>query len=313
VDVPQGRRVDRATRPFRHNHQIQNPEIEIKMPPLFAYWVDNLSPFAIRFSGNIGIRWYGLAYVLGFVAGGWLMMRYHQKGRSSLPAGQVADFIVALVVGVIVGGRLGYFLLYDLDLFLHDPLVLFRVWEGGMASHGGFVGVVMAIWWFSWRTGLSFLHLFDLVASTSPAGLFLGRIANFINGELWGKVSTVSWAVIFPKSEPEGTPIGRILPRHPSQLYEAALEGALLLAYMQWRFWKSDVVRRQPGRLTGESILLYAIVRVICEIYREPDVGVTPLLGLSRGTFYSLFLAALGVVLIVRGFRRRTDGNPAAR
>ena len=276
------------------------------MPLPLAYWVDNLSPFAIRFWGNVGIRWYGLAYVLGFIAGGWLMMRYHRAGRSTLPASQVPDFIAALVVGVIVGGRLGYFLLYDLDLLLHDPLVLFQVWEGGMASHGGFIGVVLAIWWFSRRSGFSFLHLFDLVASTSPAGLLLGRIANFINGELWGKVSTVPWAFIFPKSAPDGTPVEQILPRHPSQLYEAALEGALLLAYMQWRFWRSEVVRTQPGRLTGESLVFYAVVRVFCEIYREPDAGVSLIFGLSRGTFYSLFLAITGVILIVRGLRHRT-------
>jgi phosphatidylglycerol:prolipoprotein diacylglycerol transferase len=276
------------------------------MPLPFAYWVDDLSPFAIRFWGNVGIRWYGLAYVLGFIAGGWLMMRYHRAGRSALPACQVADFILALVIGVLVGGRVGYFLLYDSDLFLHDPLVLFRVWEGGMASHGGFIGVVLAVWWFSRQSGLSFLHLFDVLSTTIPVGLLLGRIANFINGELWGKISTVSWAVIFPKSAPDGTPVALIAPRHPSQLYEAALEGALLLVFLQLRFWKSDAVRRQPGRLTGEAIVAYALVRIVCEVYREPDAGVSLIFGLSRGTFYSLFMIVAGVALIVRGIRRRT-------
>jgi phosphatidylglycerol---prolipoprotein diacylglyceryl transferase len=283
------------------------------MPLPFAYWVDNLSPFVIRFSGNIGIRWYGLAYVLGFIAGGWLMMRYHRAGRSALPAAQVSDFIVALVIGVIVGGRLGYFLLYDLDALLHRPLTLFRVWEGGMASHGGIIGVVLAVWWFSRRSGIPFGHLSDLVATTAPVGLLLGRIANFINGELWGKISTVSWAVIFPKSAPDGTPVGIIPPRHPSQLYEAALEGALLLAYMQWRFWRSDVVRKQPGRLSGECFVMYALVRIICEVYREPDDGVVPIMGLSRGTFYSLFLIVAGAIMIVRGIRRQKHGDPVAK
>ena len=279
----------------------------------FAYWVDNLSPFAIRFWGNVGIRWYGLAYVLGFIAGGWLMMRYHRAGRSSLPADKVADFILALVVGVMVGGRLGYFLLYDLDLLLRYPLVLFRVWEGGMASHGGFVGVVLAIWWYSRRHGFPYLHLFDLVASTAPIGLLLGRIANFINGELWGKMSTVPWAVIFPKSAREGTPVEMIAPRHPSQLYEAGLEGALLLAYVQLRFWKSDVVRNQPGRLGGECVVVYALVRIVCEAYREPDEGVSLIFGLSRGTFYSLFLILVGVFLIARGICRQKHGDPVAK
>jgi phosphatidylglycerol:prolipoprotein diacylglycerol transferase len=279
--------------------------VKILLP--LAYWVDNLSPFVIRFWGNVGIRWYGLAYVLGFVAGGWLMMRYRRAGRSSLPASQVPDFIVALVIGVLLGGRLGYFLLYDSDSLLHRPLVLFRVWDGGMASHGGFVGVVLAIWWFSRRSGLPFLHLFDLVASTAPVGLLLGRTANFINGELWGKISAVGWAVVFPKSAPDGTPVERIPPRHPSQLYEAALEGALLLVYLQWRFWRSDVARKQPGRLTGECLVIYALVRIVCEVYREPDDGVSPILGLSRGTFYSLFLALAGAVMIIRGVRHRSQ------
>ena len=268
-----------------------------------AYWVDRLSPFIIRFGPNFGLRWYGLAYVLGFLAGGWLMMRYHRAGRSALPAALVADFILTLVVGVVVGGRLGYFLLYDFPLLLREPLALFRVWDGGMASHGGFVGVVLAVWWFARKHRIPFLHLGDVLVTTVPAGLLFGRIANFINGELWGKISYVPWAVIFPKSMPDGTPLSRIAPRHPSQLYEASLEGALLLAYMQWRFWKSDAVRTRPGRLSGEFLLAYAVVRAIGEVFREPDASL--ILGLSRGTFYSIFVAIAGVALIVYSTRRR--------
>ena len=276
------------------------------MPLPLAYWVHDLSPFAIRFWGNFGIRWYGLAYVLGFIAGSWLMIRYHRAGRSALPADQVADFIFYLVAGVLLGGRLGYFLLYDFDLLVHEPLVLFRVWEGGMASHGAFIGVVVAVWWFARRHHYSFLHLSDVLVTTIPVGLLLGRIANFINGELWGKVSNVRWAVIFPKSASEGMRLGLIPPRHPSQLYEAALEGALLLGLLQWRFWKTDVVRTQPGRLAGESLIAYAAVRIFCELFREPDEGVSLIFGLSRGTFYSLFLVAAGSILIVRAIRRQT-------
>jgi phosphatidylglycerol---prolipoprotein diacylglyceryl transferase len=275
------------------------------MSLLLAYWVHDLSPFAIRLWGNFGIRWYGLAYVLGFIAGAWLMIRYHRAGRSALPANQVADFIFYLVAVVLLGGRLGYFLLYDFDLLVHEPLVLFRVWEGGMASHGAFVGVVLAVWWFARRQHFSFLHLSDVLVTTIPVGLLLGRIANFINGELWGKVSSVRWAVIFPKSASEGMRLGLIPPRHPSQLYEAALEGALLLGLLQWRFWKTDVVRTQPGRLAGEALLAYAAVRIFCELFREPDEGVSLIFGLSRGTFYSLFLVAAGSILIVRAIRRQ--------
>jgi phosphatidylglycerol:prolipoprotein diacylglycerol transferase len=188
---------------------------------------------------------------------------------------------------------------------MHQPLVLFRVWEGGMASHGGFVGVFIAVWWFSRRSGIQFLHLADLQASAVPVGLLLGRLANFINGELWGKMSTVAWAVIFPKSDPD-TPVAQVAPRHPSQLYEAALEGALMLAFMQWRVWRTNVLRTQPGRLCGEFMVGYAAVRIFCEIFREPDVGVSLLLGLSRGTFYSIFLAVIGAALILHGIRHRT-------
>ena len=263
------------------------------MRVLLAYWVDTLDPFLIRIHGEIGIRWYGLAYVAGFLAAAWLLRRYALAGRSLLPAAAVGDFMVALVIGVIVGGRLGIFLLYyswrDLAA---DPLSLFRVWNGGMASHGGIIGVGLASLWFARSRRIPLLHLWDLVSSAAPAGLFFGRVANFINGELWGKPSRVPWAVIFPRSEDAGHPL---VPRHPSQLYEAGLEGLLLLAYLQWRLWKTDVVRAHPGRLAGEFMIVYACVRIIGEVFREPDA--TLILGLSRGTFYSLFMIGFGLVL----------------
>ncbi len=275
------------------------------MPPashlFFAYFVDNFSPFVVRFTDNFGIRYYGLAYLLGFIVGGGLLYRYARAGRSLVPAAKVADLVTALVIGVLLGGRLGsYFLYGGWRSFPSDPLQIFRVWEGGMASHGGMIGVALALAWFARVNKVPFLHLCDLVASVAPAGLFFGRIANFINGELWGKMTRVPWAVIFPLSEQPGTPVKLMFPRHPSQLYEAALEGILLFAYLQWRFWKSDAVRARPGRLGGEFLVGYALVRVFCEIFREPDQGVSLILGLSRGTFYSLFLIVIGAVLILR-------------
>lgn len=260
-----------------------------------AYWTHNLSPFLVQFSENLGIRWYGLAYLAGFVGAGWLLKRYHQAGRSPYGINTIFDLMTALVLGVIVGGRLGYFLLYQSDVLRHDPLILFRVWEGGMASHGGFLGVTVALWWFTRRRPESLLQVGDLVVSTVPVGLFFGRVANFINGELWGKIADVPWAVIFPASP------APLTPRHPSQLYEAALEGLVLLAFVQWRFWKSDITRRQPGRLSGEFLIGYALARAVCEIFREPDA--TLILGLSRGTFYSVFLVAGGVTLIALAAR----------
>ena len=281
------------------------------MPLPLAYWVDNLSPFLGPHWGNFGIRYYGLAYVLGFVVAFWLLVRYAWVGRSQLPAAQVEGFIVAVIVGVYLGGRLGSYFLYDgWRTFRTDPLFIFRVWEGGMASHGGFIGVAVALAWYAHRSKISFLHLGDLIVSTGPAGLLFGRIANFINGELWGKVTTVSWAVIFPRSMPPGTPLNMIMPRHPSQLYEAALEGALLLALVQWRFWCTDVVRTRPGRLSGEFFIAYALVRMFGEIFRQPDDGVSLVLGLSRGTFYSIFLLGIGAWLVLR---RTSPTTPAPR
>ena len=259
----------------------------------FAYLVDRLDPFLIRFSENFGIRYYGLAYALGFLASAWLLHLYAKAGRSLLISARIGDFMVAAILGVVLGGRIGYYILYDVwRTFGSDPLAILRVWEGGMSFHGGLVGVVLAVLWFARTDGIPLAHLCDIVASTAPAGLLFGRIANFINGELWGRPTMVAWAVIFPKSP---TPI---VPRHPSQLYEAALEGALLLGYMQWRLWRGDSVRTRPGRLAGEFLIGYAVLRMFCETFREPDASL--ILGLSRGVFYSLFMIIFGLFLVLR-------------
>jgi phosphatidylglycerol:prolipoprotein diacylglycerol transferase len=271
---------------------------------LLAYWVHDLSPFLVRFTDTIGIRYYGLSYMLGFLTTAWLLRRAAAAGRSLLPAEKIPDLIVIIVFGVLLGGRLGYFLLYQPATLLEDPLALVKVWDGGMASHGGFVGVGLALAWFSRSQKIPFFHLADLIASTAAAGLMFGRIANFINGELWGKISDVPWAVIFPHSAAPGTPVFQILPRHPSQLYQAALEGGLLLAIMQWRFWRRDIVKTNPGQLAGEFWLVYAVLRMVGEAYREPDASL--LFGLSRGSFYSIFLVLGGLIFI--GLSRR--GSP---
>ncbi len=266
---------------------------------LTAFWVHTPHPFLIRFSENFGIRYYGLAYLAGFVAAGWLLHRYHQAGRSTLDTTAIFDLMTCLITGVVVGGRLGYFLLYKAEEFLKDPLVLFRVWEGGMASHGGFAGVVIAMWWFTRKRDMSFRQVADLVVTVAPLGILFGRLANFINGELWGKSGTVPWAIIF--SQTGGGP----MPRHPSQLYEALLEGLVLFIYLQMRFWKSTVAEKQPGRLAGEFLIAYALARVIGELFREPDAGL--ILGLSRGTFYSLFMFAGGITLIAYASGRKSQ------
>lgn len=267
------------------------------MHPPLAHWVHDLSPFLIRFSDTFGVRYYGLAYLAGFAVAWFLLVRYTRRGVSAMTESQVGDLMTALVLGVLLGGRLGYFMFYQPGEFFRDPLILLRVWEGGMASHGGFIGVTVALWWCGRSFRLPWRHLGDLVVSVAPAGVFFGRVANFINGELWGKPADVPWAVIFPASAEPGTPIELIPARHPSQLYAAALEGLLLLALTQWLVWRTGLVRRSPGRVAGWFLIGYALVRAFGEIFREPDAGL--ILGLSRGTFYSLFLVAGGLALLV--------------
>lgn len=282
------------------------------------YWVHDLDPVIIQFTDTIAVRWYGVAYVAGFILAFGLFHLYWKRGRSAIDPRMQESLAMALILGVIIGGRLGYFLLYDFGSFIANPLVFFQVWTGGMASHGGFAGVAVAALWIARKHGLHPLRISDLVGSVAAAGLFFGRIANFINGELWGKVTDVPWAVIFPQSAPHGMPESLIAPRHPSQLYQALLEGLLLFLYMQWRFWSvrgrgpdwpgPPGPSARPGHLTGEFLIGYSIARIIGEVFREPDAAL--ILGLSRGSFYSFFLlaAGIGMVLWIRG-RRLTNAE----
>ena len=266
-------------------------------------WVHNLNPFLIQFSSTFGIRWYGLAYLTGFIIGAMLMIFIAKRGRRTISPEMVTDYITYIVLGVMIGGRLGYALFYSPDL-LSDFSAKFpfwgvlRVWEGGMSSHGGMFGVGVALWWYTRKRAIGFLATNDLIVTTAPLGLLFGRLANFINGELWGNPTRVPWAVIFPASPPP------LMPRHPSQLYEAVLEGVVLFALMQWRFWKSPAAK-QPGRITGEFLVAYTVARAVCETYREPDAAL--ILGLSRGTFYSLFLLAVGLALIAFAGRQNSE------
>lgn len=264
-----------------------------------THWVHDLDPFLIRFPEAFpveGIRYYGLAYILAFVLAWALMLAYRRGQRSPLRPGQESDLLTWLIIGVVVGGRLGYMALYRPTDLLSDPLSIFRVWDGGMASHGGFLGVTIALVIFAWKHRIPVLRLGDMVVTLVPGGILLGRVANFINGELWGTVSKVPWAVIFPNDSPRWDPITQtfaIQPRHPSQLYEAFLEGFVLLVYTQIRFWKSRI---PPGQLAGEFLFGYGILRFLVEFYREPDASL--ILGLSRGQFYSIFILAAGAGLI---------------
>ncbi|MBW7863840.1 MAG: prolipoprotein diacylglyceryl transferase [Candidatus Hydrogenedens sp.] len=265
-----------------------------------GHWIHQLDPKLVHLWGDIGISYYGLSYVLGFVFGVFMHRLFRKHGRSPLNAEQEEVALYAMVLGVLLGARLGYIVLYTpLDELLRDPWFVFQVWKGGMSSHGGFIGVVIACWYVSRRCGITLTQFGDLMTPLVPVGFLLGRIANFINGELWGNISNIAWAVVFPRSAP-GMPLHLIPARHPSQLYEAALEGAALLLFMQWRFWRTDA-QKYPGRMSGEFLLLYAVFRIVCEQFREPDAAL--ILGVSRGVFYSFFLIAGGLWLIARSHR----------
>lgn len=288
------------------------------MPSLLAYWIHDLDPVIVQFTDQLAIRYYGLAYLAGFACAFGFMVWAGRKGRSPLSGEELEVLVSYLFFGVILGGRLGYMLLYDTQTLWRDPLEFFRVWDGGMASHGGFIGVFLAAWLYARRHRKSLFALGDLICVAAPPGLFFGRLANFINGELWGKVTDAPWAVVFPEAQvpPYFDPnqftwysaaLDRYVnPRHPSQLYEALLEGLLLGVYLQWRFWSSRG-KAPAGQLAGEFFLFYGIVRVIGELFREPDYGIHPLLGLSRGTFYSV-VTILGGIAIIVAARRRSRG-----
>jgi phosphatidylglycerol---prolipoprotein diacylglyceryl transferase len=306
---------------------------------MLAHYLHNLDPFIFRLWDNVGPRWYGLAYVLAFICGYALLTRFSKRGYLDLSPSAVGDFVTwTALFGVMVGGRLGYVFFYRPDM-LREPLSILKVWEGGMSSHGGMLGVVLFSLYYARRHKLTWTNLGDNLVVAVPIGLFLGRCANFINGELYGRIANVPWAMQFPKELLETAnaveaeralaacrqidpslstvePIveavrtnpqvaealrGILTPRHPSQLYEAFLEGVVLFAIL----WFVRTRTRTPnGFLTGLFMICYAIFRIVVEYFREPDA---PLVGMfTRGQFFSFFVVALGVGFIVTAKRRPT-------
>ena len=249
-----------------------------------------LDPVAISL-GPIQVHWYGLTYMVGFLLAWWLARG--RADRLGLTKDQIGDLLFYTAAGVILGGRLGYALFYHFDRVLADPLWLLRVWEGGMAFHGGFLGVALAVWLFARKHKINWLELGDFVAPFTPLGLGLGRIGNFINGELWGRVTYVPWGMVFPGAGPE--------PRHPSQLYQFALEGLVFFALLWW-------FSRQPrpaGSVIGLFLIGYGTFRFLVEFTREPDAHLGLLLGgLSMGQLLSLPMLIAGIVLMVFAYRR---------
>lgn len=257
--------------------------------PTVSFWVHNLDPVIVHLGGPLALRWYGMAYLAGFLVAWRILLRLSKRGELAVSPDDLSNWLIYLAVyGVFLGGRLGYVLFYAWTEFLRDPLLIVRIWEGGMSSHGGMIGVIGVCLWTARKKKIPFLNLTDALALTAPIGIFLGRIANFINGELWGRPTQVPWAVIFPQA-------GDTVPRHPSQLYEALGEGLLLFAAL-WLLRHRCTARRN-GFLSAAFLLFYATARIVCELFREPD---SPLvLGvLTRGQLFSLFMIPTGIVLL---------------
>lgn len=263
-----------------------------------GHWVHRIDPYLVHFPKSWpigGIFWYGAAYLSSFLLIYFLLLLYGRRGRLPFRKSDLGSFLFHLILGVILGGRLGYILLYEPHYVLHRPAEIFCLWHGGMSSHGGFLGVAIALALFGRRLAVPILVLADLMASLAPLGLFFGRLANFINGEIYGRISHVPWAVIFPRSATSPSmPLFLLEPRHPSQLYEAFLEGLVLLIYCQRRFWHRP--RLRDGLLTAHFLLLYGFFRILVEFFREPDAP--PIGWLTRGQFYSLFLLVAGLILV---------------
>jgi phosphatidylglycerol:prolipoprotein diacylglycerol transferase len=262
------------------------------MPPLVIPY-PQIDPVLVHL-GPLAIRWYALAYIFGILIG-WLYARAIVRnerlwgGRAPFTVVDFDDFILWVTIGIIVGGRIGYVLFYNLPYFAAHPAELFEVWHGGMSFHGGFIGCVLAVILFAHRRGIAVLSLGDITCAVGPIGLFLGRVANFINGELWGRTADVPWAMVFPEGGP--------LPRHPSQLYEATMEGLVLLAVLAFLIRKGALKR--PGLIVGCFAVGYAIARSFCEFFREPDVQLGFLWGgITMGQLLSipLFLAGLAFI-----------------
>ncbi|MFN5995861.1 MAG: prolipoprotein diacylglyceryl transferase [Paracoccaceae bacterium] len=276
----------------------------------------NLVSFEL-FGIEIALRWYALAYIVGILFGWWIVLRAIRNprlwaGEPPLTAEQVERLLTWIILGVILGGRLGYVLFYDLPTYLADPLQIVRVWEGGMSFHGGFAGVVVAAIWFCRREGIPMLSMGDLLAIAAPVGLMLGRLANFINAELWGRPTDLPWGVIFPGAAAQTCPqLVGLCARHPSQLYQAALEGLLLALVLLWLAFRRGWFKR-PGALMGVFLVGYGIARFVVEFVRQPDaqfvsegnpIGLALQVGgygLTMGQLLSLPMIVVGLWFVLR-------------
>ncbi len=269
----------------------------------FAVWAyPAIDPVALRL-GPLSVRWYGIAYLVAFLTAWWVATHFTRRWKLSLTGDDIASIMLAAVIGVVVGGRLGYVLFYGAGQYWKAPLTIFALWDGGMSFHGGLAGILIAGVIMARRLKVPFLTLCDMGAVAAPVGFLTGRLANFVNGELWGRVSNVPWAMVFPSGGPA--------PRHPSQLYEALLEGVVLLGIMWWLSRR----RRGDGELVGWMVLLYGVFRIFVEFFREPDAQLGFLPGhLTMGQVLSVPMLVAGVWLILHArkawkSRRRGAGS----
>jgi phosphatidylglycerol:prolipoprotein diacylglycerol transferase len=270
-----------------------------------------LSPVALHL-GPFDLRWYSLAYLAGIFIGFWYLLKLLKQPGAPMARRHADDLVFYAALGIILGGRIGYILFYDLGEYLQHPIDMLKLWKGGMSFHGGVIGTSLGIFYFARKQKLSWLRIHDYVACCVPFGLFFGRLANFINQELWGAVTTVPWAIRFVE------PTGRILmngqpemilgpPRHPSQLYEAFLEGVVLFSILAFMFWKTKA-RYEPGKLVGTFLFFYGCFRFGVEFIREPDsqlVAFAKATGLHMGQWLSLPMIIAGLYLIVTAPKRR--------
>ena len=266
-------------------------------------FVHNIDPVAIAI-GQLKVHWYGLMYLISFIS--ILIFSRMRLGRYphiKLDGRQLTDFVtVYSVLGVVIGGRVGYVLFYGFDRFVADPLFLFRIWEGGMSFHGGLIGVIIATWLFTRGTGVHLIDFFDFMLVGLPIGLMLGRIGNFIGGELWGRATDLPWGVVFPSAGLE--------PRHPSQLYQAALEGLLLWLLLWWLASKP----RPRMLLSGCFLVGYALARIGVELVREPDahIGYLAYNLVTMGMLLSLPLLVVGLLVIAISLARNQQPAPVS-
>lgn len=259
-----------------------------------------LDPVALDL-GFFKVRWYSLAYIMGILVGWWYLTKLVARSGAPMTKAQVEDLVIYATLGIILGGRFGYILFYRPEM-LGQPLSIFKLWEGGMSFHGGVIGVILGVLWFARSQKVNWLRTLDYLVVVYPIGHFLGRLANFVNGELWGRETTVSWGMIFPG--------GGDVVRHPSQLYQAGLEGLVLGIILSVLFWKSDA-RLKPGALAGHFVLWMGGFRFVAETVREPDVGVHGLLGMTMGQTLCVPMILIGLYLILtaQGRRDRADAN----